>query len=191
MTINAPGTCSADPETVDPGGSSTLSWTATSSKSVSSPTSGPVGTEVTITGTNFGATRIGSNVTFNGTRAPDYTSWSDTRIVVEVPEGATSGPVVIFSLRGGRIEVGNFTVTEATDPLPDPPAITSFTANPTAVDLGEQSTLSWTVSGATGLSINQDVGSVTPVTSGTKTVDAEDGLGHHDLHADGFRWDRD
>ena len=56
------------------------------------------------------------------------------------------------------------------EPPPDPPVIDSFTANPTSVDLGEQSTLSWTVRGATGLSINQGVGSVTPLTSGSKTV---------------------
>ena len=55
-----------------------------------SPTSGPVGTVVTITGTNFGATKGTSTVTFNGTSATP-TTWSATSIVVPVPAGATTG----------------------------------------------------------------------------------------------------
>ena len=44
------------------------------------PNSGPVGTAVTITGTNFGATQGSSAVTFNGT-VTTATSWSATSIV--------------------------------------------------------------------------------------------------------------
>ena len=59
-----------------------------------SPTSGLVGTSVTITGTNFGATQGTSTVRFNGvTAAP--ASWSATSIVVPVPAGATTGNVVV------------------------------------------------------------------------------------------------
>lgn len=59
-----------------------------------SPIAAAVGTSVTITGTDFGATQGSSTVTFNGTLAVP-TSWSNTSIVVPVPEGATSGPVVV------------------------------------------------------------------------------------------------
>src|SRR6516164_452243 len=59
-----------------------------------SPTSGTVGTPVTITGTNFGATQGGSTVTFNGTAAT-ATTWSSTSIAVTVPAGATTGNVVV------------------------------------------------------------------------------------------------
>ena len=59
-----------------------------------SPTSGAVGTSVTIAGTNFGATQGTSTVTFNGT-AGTPTSWSATSIVVPVPSGATTGNVVV------------------------------------------------------------------------------------------------
>src|SRR5258706_7414540 len=58
------------------------------------PTSGPIGTSVTITGTNFGVTQGGSSVTFNGTTATPA-SWTATSIVVPVPSGATSGNVVV------------------------------------------------------------------------------------------------
>jgi hypothetical protein len=59
-----------------------------------SPASSAVGTAVTITGTNFGATQGTSTVTFNGTAATP-TSWSATSIVVPVPAGATTGNVVV------------------------------------------------------------------------------------------------
>jgi len=59
-----------------------------------SPPSGPVGSTVTITGTNFGLNQGLGTVTFNGTAASP-TSWSNNNLVVPVPAGATTGPVVI------------------------------------------------------------------------------------------------
>ena len=59
-----------------------------------SPTAGPVGTSVTISGSNFGSTQGSSTVTFNGTTATP-TSWSDTSIVAPVPSGASTGLVVV------------------------------------------------------------------------------------------------
>lgn len=48
------------------------------------------------------------------------------------------------------------------------PIITSFTATPTSLPVGGGSVaLSWNVSGATSLSVDQGVGSVTPVTTGS------------------------
>jgi len=60
-----------------------------------SATSGPVGTPVTITGTNFGSTQGASTVAFNGTQATAITSWSATSIATSVPTGATTGNVVV------------------------------------------------------------------------------------------------
>ena len=59
-----------------------------------SPSSGPVGVSVTITGTNFGGTQGSSTVMFNGT-AGTPTSWSATSIVVPVPSGAKTGNVTV------------------------------------------------------------------------------------------------
>src|SRR5437867_5584359 len=59
------------------------------------PASGFIGTSVTVSGSNFGATQGTSTVTFNGVSAGTATSWSDTQFVVVVPGGATTGPVVI------------------------------------------------------------------------------------------------
>src|SRR6202023_1443158 len=58
------------------------------------PTSGPVGTSVTIAGTNFGSTQGASAVTFNGTAATVGT-WSATSITAAVPNGAATGNVVV------------------------------------------------------------------------------------------------
>ncbi len=71
-----------------------------------SPMNGPIGTVVTITGTDFGSL-VGS-VAFNTTTAT-VTSWSATSITVTVPSGATSGNVVVTA--GGVPTNGvNFTV---------------------------------------------------------------------------------
>jgi IPT/TIG domain-containing protein len=73
------------------------------------PTSGPVGTAVTVTGSNFGATQGTSTIKFNGTTATP-TSWSATSLVVPVPAGATAGSVIVTV--GGLASTGvAFTVT--------------------------------------------------------------------------------
>jgi Protein of unknown function (DUF4038)/IPT/TIG domain/Putative collagen-binding domain of a collagenase len=74
----------------------TFTVTSASAPSISSlnPNSGPVGTSVTIAGTNFGSAQGTSTVRFNGTAAT-ATSWSATSIVALVPAGATTGSVVV------------------------------------------------------------------------------------------------
>src|SRR5258708_34810096 len=59
-----------------------------------SPTSGIVGTSVTINGSGFGTPQGSSTVKFNGT-AGTPTSWTSTQIVVPVPSAATSGTIVV------------------------------------------------------------------------------------------------
>ena len=59
-----------------------------------SPASGPVGTTVTITGTNFGQTQGTSIVSFNGLPAT-ANGWSATAVAATVPSGATTGNVNI------------------------------------------------------------------------------------------------
>src|SRR5436309_9879173 len=71
------------------------------------PTSGPVGTSVTLSGTNFtGATAV----TFNGVSA-SFTVTSATTIQVTVPAGATTGPLSVTTPGGTATSTNNFTVT--------------------------------------------------------------------------------
>lgn len=73
-----------------------------------SPNSGAVETLVAINGNNFGATQGTGSVRFNGlTSVP--TAWSNTRIDVRVPVGATTGPVTV-SANGSTSNGVAFTV---------------------------------------------------------------------------------
>jgi len=76
--------------------SNSVNFTVTVPPSITSisPTSGAVGTQVTITGANFGATQGTSTVRFNGTAATPA-SWSATTIIAPAPSGATTGNVVV------------------------------------------------------------------------------------------------
>jgi hypothetical protein len=80
-----------------------------------SPSSGPVGTAVTVTGSNF--TEIGS-VTVGGVSAV-YTISSAGKLVVTVPSGAASGPVTVTTAAGSASSA-TFTVTAAA-PTTRPP----------------------------------------------------------------------
>src|SRR3981081_3569287 len=101
-----------------------------------SPTSGPVGTSVTVTGTNFGASRGTSTIKFNGAAATP-TNWSATSIVAPVPSGATTGNVTVTV--GGQTSNGvAFTVTV-------PPPIPSISkVSPTSGPVGTSVTVTGT-----------------------------------------------
>jgi hypothetical protein len=58
------------------------------------PTTGIIGTSVTVNGYNFGNTKGTSTITFNGINATPV-GWSSTTITVPVPAGASTGPVVV------------------------------------------------------------------------------------------------
>jgi hypothetical protein len=59
-----------------------------------SPTAGPTGTSVNITGSAFGASQGTSTVKFNGVTGTP-TGWSNTSVTASVPASATTGPVVV------------------------------------------------------------------------------------------------
>jgi uncharacterized repeat protein (TIGR03803 family) len=73
-----------------------------------SPSSGPVGTSVTITGTGLINT---TKVTFGGVAATTVTINSDTQVTAAVPTGAKSGRIVITTPGGKATSATSFTVT--------------------------------------------------------------------------------
>ncbi len=64
------------------------------------PTQGPIGTLVTIRGTNFGTQVAGCHVRFNGTEASPILWLTTTTITVQVPDAATTGPVTVTTPAG-------------------------------------------------------------------------------------------
>jgi hypothetical protein len=74
------------------------------------PSSGPVSTVVTITGTNFSATAANNTVRFNGTLAIASAS-TTTSITATVPAGATTGPITVTVSGNTATSASNFTVT--------------------------------------------------------------------------------
>jgi len=72
-----------------------------------SPTSGPVGTTVVLTGSGFGGTTA---VSFAGTAAPGFVVNSPTQITVSVPAGAATGVIVVATPAGLATSATAFTV---------------------------------------------------------------------------------
>jgi large repetitive protein len=97
-----------------------------------SPSSGPVGTSVSINGTNLnGAT----SVTFDGTNAAGFSvNGSGTQINATVPGGATTGKIKVTTPSGTATSATHFVVTSSAGPT-----ITSF--NPTFGPVGTSVTI--------------------------------------------------
>ena len=73
------------------------------------PTNGPTGTSVTITGNSFTGT---TKVTFGGVAATSYKAKSDTTVDALVPTGAVTGPIAVTTAGGTGTSSTNFTVTK-------------------------------------------------------------------------------
>src|SRR5262249_39741431 len=87
-----------------------------------------IGTNVTISGTAFAANPASDVVKFNGTRAT-VLSASVTTLSVNVPAGATSGPIQVTTPSGTAKSGNPFTVRSAAGP-----SISSF--NPSIGTIG-------------------------------------------------------
>jgi hypothetical protein len=77
------------------------------------PSSGAPGTQVTVTGSNFGSSQGSSTVTVGGVAA-QVVSWSNTKIVIVVPDGTEGGAVVVTTDQGGSNTDKDFTVVTST-----------------------------------------------------------------------------
>jgi uncharacterized repeat protein (TIGR03803 family) len=74
-----------------------------------SPTSGPVGTPVTIMGNSLTQT---AKVAFGGVKATTFSVDSDTQVTATVPTGAVTGHIAITTASGWTWSPGIFTVTQ-------------------------------------------------------------------------------
>ncbi len=126
------------------------------------PTSGREGASVTITGTNF--LQVAS-VAFNGVSAPGFAVNSSTSITVNVPTGASTGPISVTTTGGTATSTGSFVVLATQD--------FSLTATPGTATAIQGSQVSYAVSvaaqgGFTGL-VTLAVAGVPPGATATFT----------------------
>jgi hypothetical protein len=136
---------------------------------------------------NAGPNQIGvpaGTITLNGSASysPDgnpltylWTQIGGTPVTLNSPTGV----ITTFSATGGQSYAFRLTVTDnyggkgqaqvyVTTAASTGPVIANFAANPTTITLGQASTLSWTVTGATSVTISGGVGAV--ANSGTASV---------------------
>lgn len=107
------------------------------------PRSGAPGTIVTVTGQSFGQTKTAdSSATFNGVAAA-IVRWSDTRLVLGVPDGATTGPFRVTTRHGSSAGLA-FTVDQGE--VPQRPRIDSVV--PDELEAGEAVTITGSGFGA-------------------------------------------
>ncbi len=96
------------------------------------PTGGPVGTSVTITGTDLsGATAVA----FHGTAAASFTDDSDTQITAVVAAGTTSGTITVTTPGGTATSSGSFAVASNTAPSAAAGSATTAAGTPVTVTL--------------------------------------------------------
>ena len=132
--------------------------TATPTLTSLSPTSGPVGTSVVLTGTGFtGATAVA----FNGTAAPGFVVNSATQITVSVPAGASTGAISVTTPSGTATSSAVFTVT-----LPDLIVSTGTQTSPTPIPAGSYNSITVTGTGNGVLAGNVSVASFLTVQAG-------------------------
>ncbi len=108
-----------------------------------SPTSGPIGTSVTITGTQFNTTAAQNIVYFGATRATvTFASPTTTSLTVTVPTGATYQPITVLNnatnLVGSSTKPFNVTFTGIITPtFLDPKVDFTTGTNAISVSMGD------------------------------------------------------
>jgi hypothetical protein len=132
-----------------------------------SPASILAGETATLTWDIIGATSININqgiggVVLKGSMKVTPTATTTYTLTADSSYSSVNKTVTV------SVDTSNLTTTAKTAISTSPPAIGNFTASPTAITLGENSTLTWTVTGARTISISPDVGAVP--TSGSVLV---------------------
>lgn len=142
------------------------------------PTSGPVGTSVTINGTNFGATEAGNTVKF-GAVAATVNSASASSLKVTVPEGAQTATISVTVDGKTATSADAFTVTVDLGPTTlslDKETLELRTTEtemltPTVGGNGANNTVVWSSDNEAAAVVDQE-GNVTATGAGTATITA-------------------
>jgi hypothetical protein len=143
---NLSGTTTPQNLTMSGNESVTANFTPVPTITSISPTSGAVGTNVTITGTGFGTS---GTVAFAGTSAQIIPTWTATQIVAQVPSGASTGTITVST---GGYQTGYYQQQFQVTPTE------SVTVNPATVTLGQSQTQQFTASQSVTWSISPTEG---------------------------------
>jgi len=117
------------------------------------PSAGPVGTIVTVSGSNFGSIQGISSVAF-GQVAAVPTQWSQDMIMASVPQGASTGSVVVAvagqASNGVPFAVGTTTAAAITGTVTQSDGVTPIAGASVTVSQGTN-TIATTVTNASGI----------------------------------------
>ena len=137
-----------------------------------SPTTGNIGTTVTITGTNFSTNIADNTVKFSNNKIATITNATANTLTVTVPDGAITGKISL-TVNGTTVDSNDeFTVTQPT------PTINSF--SPTTGMAGTTVTINGTnfstnIADNTVKFSNNKIATITNATANTLTVTVPDG----------------
>jgi hypothetical protein len=153
-------TFSASPSSILAGETATLTWDVIGAKSI-------------IINQGIGGVVLKGSMKVSPTATTTYTLTADS--------GYNSVTKTVMV----TVDTSNLTTTAKTAINTNPPAIGTFTAKPTVIVLGENATLTWSVTGARTITINPDVGTVPssgstlviPSSSTTYTLSAANSFG--------------
>jgi cytochrome c peroxidase len=138
ITTTVPAGATTGPITVTTLGNgplkTTTRFTVTPAIASFTPANGPIGTAVTITGTNF----TGAAAVFFGGRMATFTVSNSGAVTTTVPFGATTGPIVVTTLDGTATSAASFTVAPGGPPF-------NLTATPFSQTLSAGASTSYTV----------------------------------------------
>jgi hypothetical protein len=143
-------------------GTATVQVTAVPTVSNLSPTSGPVGSTVIITGTNLTSATV---VSFGSTAATSFTVNSATQITATVPAGATTGAVSVTT-PGGTVNGPIFTVTTV------PVISVTISPNTTSVQVNGSQTFTASVTGSSNTAVTWTATAGTITQAGVFTAPA-------------------
>lgn len=128
---------------------------------VANPVAVQLGGSSTLTWTSANATTFSINQGIGAVTPTSGGSHLVTPTVTTTYTGTATGP-------GGTVNCAA-SVTVTTSPPPTPP-ICTLVANPSAIQTGGSSALTWTTQNANTFSIDQGIGLVTPTSGGTQSV---------------------
>lgn len=169
MVVTVPSSATAGPVVVTTsGGTASRPFTVNFPPVITSvsPASAPVGTNLTLTGTNFNTTASGNTVTIGGVAAT-VVSASTSQLVVTIPAGATSGTIQVTNTATALSGSNNSGFTLILPPsglqytLPTAGISTQAAVNMPPVVSGSAATYSINPALPQGMSINPNTGVIT------------------------------